>query len=151
MSVFQTTLSVQTYDTFDRKRVAKVAHAYDGRLAWEETERLHEYIGRQGILVRAREDDITDMSQTDRTVELREVVLDYGRAMLAMAKELHSSNRYLNVANVRAALDRDVEEAYGLSPSEWVDVNALDTMPFVPPVMFIADPCPDHDFSFSAD
>lgn len=151
MCVFQTSLSAGTYDTLDAKRMENLSHAVDGRLYWEDAERIHEYVGRQGFILRQSQDVPDDLSEIDRIDELRDIVLDYGRAMLSMAQDLNNSNRYLNATRLRASLDRDVEAAFGLSESEWVDPSLLAAMPFVPPVIFVSDPMPDLTFTFASE
>lgn len=66
--------------------------ASDGRLSWVEAQSLHEFVSRQGVVSRAVDDSVLDLSSLDRTEELRDVVLDFGRAMLLMATDLHRTN-----------------------------------------------------------
>ncbi|VDB96588.1 unnamed protein product [Peniophora sp. CBMAI 1063] len=145
--VFQTALSAVNDGTADSRHVR---HIPSNRKSWAEAENLHQYIIQAGVLMRTQVDTVIDLSHVDRIHELRDIILDYGRAMLAMAIDLHRSDTRLNVRKFRQDLDYDVRLAYGLSADEWVDDDNLSHMPFIPSVTFVSDTRPDLIFRFES-
>ncbi|VDC05134.1 unnamed protein product [Peniophora sp. CBMAI 1063] len=148
--VFQTTLSATTYDLIDARGIDQMISAQDGRKSWTEAENLHQYILRSGIVTRTEEDVDMDLEEADRVAELRDVILDYGRAMLAMAVDLHATNKDFSLKKLRQNLDRDVQYAYGLPLKDWIDSTDVAHRPFIPSVTFVPDYKPDITFQFAS-
>ena len=67
------------------------------RLYWEAAERIHEWILRQGILIRAESDAAEVTTDALRVARLREVILDFGRGLLALAAKHESTEKGFDI------------------------------------------------------
>ncbi|VDB87224.1 unnamed protein product [Peniophora sp. CBMAI 1063] len=150
MNVFQTTLSVATYDETQSSAKSKgvVIEATTGIIYREEAGRVHEWICRQGVIARKGMEVDLSHSDADRIKLLRDLVLDYGRGIYKLA--VNHSDTYPNFAfaSLRSRLLSDARGAYKVNVKDWLHNVGDERVPLIPDVVFLPSPRPDLKFAF---
>ncbi|VDB99234.1 unnamed protein product [Peniophora sp. CBMAI 1063] len=148
MQVFQTTLSVTTYDERNWKSLG-VSMEYVGRIVYrEEAERIHEWILRQGIVAKQGENVDCDGSDEERIFALQDIILEFGRGVYKLAVDHSRTNTHFSMASLRKRLLTDARNAYGVTAKKWLDGVDFARGPLVPDVCFYSSLRPELKFAF---
>lgn len=120
------------------------------RLQSEPAERLHEWICRQGIVVKKGVSIETVTSDAVRIARLREIVLDFGRGLYALGSAYKREDTEFDLGSVYGRLCNDARAAYNVQPKKWLDNADLHSRVLIPDVVFVPSPRPNLLFSFHA-
>ena len=115
----------------------------------DETERVMEWVCRQGIVAKKGTTVDPDMSDDDRTDLLRELVLDFGRGMFKMAVDYSRTNPHFALSAMRKRLLSDARGAFGVTAKQWLDKVEFVAGPLISDLVFVSSPRPQLEFSFS--
>ncbi|KZV64121.1 hypothetical protein PENSPDRAFT_691048 [Peniophora sp. CONT] len=144
--VFQTMLAITSFEKIPVGRV-RIEHAGE-RVSREPAERLHEWICHQGIVARKGEDVDINMDDKERIQRLRDIILDFGIGIYAMAAEHSRTEPTFDLAFVRNRLGNDARAAYNVPMTKWLNKADLDPRLLIPDLQFYRASKPGLLFAF---